>query len=109
MLQRTHQNMTTETLIADKREETKRPQGGVVPWTSHATTQEEGRQVGLVASQTPPIPLNSTRTDIFFQIRERGLLKAQSPMKSHPERGDKRRYYCFHREYRHDTEECRDL
>ncbi|RRT37357.1 hypothetical protein B296_00031880, partial [Ensete ventricosum] len=43
------------------------------------------------------------------QIRERGLLKAPSPMKSHPERRDKRRYYRFHREYRHDTKECRDL
>ncbi|RRT31985.1 hypothetical protein B296_00049653 [Ensete ventricosum] len=30
-------------------------------------------------------------------------------MKSHSERRDKRRYCRFHREYRHDTEECHDL
>ncbi|RZR82212.1 hypothetical protein BHM03_00008593 [Ensete ventricosum] len=47
--------------------------------------------------------------EIFFQIRERGLLKAPSPMKSHPERRNKRRYYRFHWEYGHDTEEYHDL
>ncbi|RWW61548.1 hypothetical protein BHE74_00031389, partial [Ensete ventricosum] len=57
----------------------------------------------------PPIPLNSTRTKIFFQIREKGLLKAPNPMKSHSERCDKRRYCRFHREYCHDMEECHDL
>ncbi|RWW01580.1 hypothetical protein GW17_00035377 [Ensete ventricosum] len=30
-------------------------------------------------------------------------------MKSHSERHNKRRYYRFHKEYDHDTEECRDL
>ncbi|RRT32276.1 hypothetical protein B296_00046753 [Ensete ventricosum] len=32
----------------------KAPPGGAVPWTSRATAKEEGRQVGHVASQTPP-------------------------------------------------------
>ncbi|RRT34330.1 hypothetical protein B296_00017988 [Ensete ventricosum] len=56
MLQRAHQYMATETLIANKWDETKRPRGGIVPWTSSATSQEKGRQVGLVPSQIPPDP-----------------------------------------------------
>ncbi|RWW61403.1 hypothetical protein BHE74_00031542 [Ensete ventricosum] len=67
------------------------------------------RQRGGKTGPPPPIPLNSTRTDIVFQIRERGLLKAPNPMKSHPERRDKKRYCRFQKEYRHDTEECHDL
>ncbi|RZS22774.1 hypothetical protein BHM03_00055594 [Ensete ventricosum] len=63
----------------------------------------------MLPTRRPLIPLNSTRTEIFFQIWERGLLKAPNPMKSHPERRDKRRYCRFHREYRHDIEECHDL
>ncbi|RRT34077.1 hypothetical protein B296_00050233 [Ensete ventricosum] len=46
-----------------------------------------GRTVRACCRQDPPsIPLNSTRTEIFFQIREKGLLKAPNPMKSHSER-----------------------
>ncbi|RWW65857.1 hypothetical protein BHE74_00026806 [Ensete ventricosum] len=85
------------------------PTGGAASRTPPAATEEEGGQVGHVVGKTPPIPLNSTRTYIFFQIREKGLLKAPNPMKSHSERRNKRRYCRFHREYGHDTEECHDL
>ncbi|RRT81277.1 hypothetical protein B296_00001053 [Ensete ventricosum] len=85
------------------------PPSGAASGTPPTATKEEGGQVGHVAIKTPLIPLNSTRTEIFFQIREKGLLKAPNPMKSHSERRNKRRYYRFHREYDHDTEECRDL
>ncbi|RWW76490.1 hypothetical protein BHE74_00015419, partial [Ensete ventricosum] len=63
----------------------------------------------MLQSRPPQIPLNSTRTKICFQIREKGLLKAPNPMKTHSERRDGRRYYHFYREYGHDMEECRDL
>ncbi|RWV82812.1 hypothetical protein GW17_00055653 [Ensete ventricosum] len=109
MLQRAHQYMAVETLIAGKRDETKRSRGEQSRGHLAPPPKKRDDRSGLLPARPPPIPLNSTRTKIFFQIRENGLLKAPSPMKSHPERRDKRRYCRFHREYGHDTEECRDL
>ncbi|RRT31800.1 hypothetical protein B296_00056475 [Ensete ventricosum] len=110
MLQRAHQYMAAETLITGKREETKRPRGEQSRGHPAPPPKRREDRSGLLPARPPPIPLNSTRTEIFFQIRKKKrLLKAPSPMKSHPERRNKRRYCHFHREYRHDIEECRDL
>ncbi|RRT33032.1 hypothetical protein B296_00050378, partial [Ensete ventricosum] len=107
-LQRAHQYMAAETLVAGKRDETKRPRVEQPRGHPPPPKRREDRS-GMLPTRPPPIPLNSTRTEIFFQIRERGLLKAPNPMKSHPERHDKRRYYRFHKECGHDTKECHDL
>ncbi|RZS07429.1 hypothetical protein BHM03_00038263 [Ensete ventricosum] len=109
MLQRAHQYVTAETLIAGKRDETKRSRGEQSRGHLAPPPKKREDRSGLLPAKPPPIPLNSTRTEVFFQIREKGLLKAPSPIKSHPERRNKRRYCRFHREYGHDTEECRDL
>ncbi|RZS20923.1 hypothetical protein BHM03_00053497, partial [Ensete ventricosum] len=83
-LQRAHQYMAAETLVAGKRDETKRPRVEQPRGHPPPPKRREDRS-GMLPTRPPPIPLNSTRTEIFFQIRERGLLKAPNPMKSHPE------------------------
>ncbi|RRT82538.1 hypothetical protein B296_00014989 [Ensete ventricosum] len=55
------------------------------------------------------VPLDSTQTDIFLQIREKELLKTPNSLRSRAEVRDHRRYCHFHRNYGHDIEERYDL
>ncbi|RZS14017.1 hypothetical protein BHM03_00045667 [Ensete ventricosum] len=109
MLQRAHQYIAAEALVVGKRDESKRPR--VEQHRGHPSRPTKRREdrSDMLPSRPPPIPLNSTRTDIFLQIRERGLLKTPNPMKTCFEMRDKRIYYRFHTEHDHDMEECRDL
>ncbi|RWW71291.1 hypothetical protein BHE74_00020976 [Ensete ventricosum] len=90
MLQRAHQYMAAETLVAGKRDETKRPR----------VEQPRGH---------PPSPPKRREDRNLLSNLGEGPLKAPNQMKSHSLRHGKRRYCRFHREYDHDTEECRDL
>ncbi|RRT84982.1 hypothetical protein B296_00007368 [Ensete ventricosum] len=109
MLQRAHQYIAAETLVAGKRDESKCPRAEQPRGRPSGPPKRRNDRSEMLPFRPPLIPLNSTRTEIFFQIREKGLLKAPNLMKTHSERCNKRRYYRFHREHDHDTEECHDL
>ncbi|RRT31940.1 hypothetical protein B296_00045667 [Ensete ventricosum] len=66
MLQRAHQYMAVEALTSGKRDETKRPQGEQS--CGNPTPPPKRRETGCACYQPEPplIPLNSTRTEIFF-------------------------------------------
>ncbi|RZS08873.1 hypothetical protein BHM03_00039911 [Ensete ventricosum] len=55
------------------------------------------------------ILLNFTRTEIFLQIQEKGLLKTPNSMRTRAKERDRGRFYRFYHNYGHDIEECYDL
>ncbi|RZS14749.1 hypothetical protein BHM03_00046479 [Ensete ventricosum] len=109
MLQRAHQYIAVEALVASKQDESKRPRAEQPRGQPSGLPKRRIDGSDMLPPRPPPVPLNSTRTEISLQIRERGLLKTPNPMKTRSERCDKRKYCHFHREHGHDTEECRDL
>ncbi|RWW41563.1 hypothetical protein BHE74_00052948 [Ensete ventricosum] len=86
MLQRAHQYIAVETLVADKQDESKRPRAEQPRGHPSGPLKRRDDRSDMLSSRPPPIPLNSTRTYIFFQIREKGLLKAPNPIKIRFER-----------------------
>ncbi|RRT61121.1 hypothetical protein B296_00030544 [Ensete ventricosum] len=109
MLQRANQYVIVEAQVAEKHENQKRswaePSWGPPPRLPRKRTE----RVEQVVPWLPNIPLNSTHTEIFLQIREKGLIKIPNPMRIRAEEWDRRCYYRFHRDYGHDIEECYNL
>ncbi|RWW12327.1 hypothetical protein GW17_00024011 [Ensete ventricosum] len=66
-------------------------------------------QQELSYPRPPSPPLNSTRTKIFLQIKEKGLLRTPNPLKGPRELWDRAKYCQFYRDYGHDMEDCHDL
>ncbi|RZR98442.1 hypothetical protein BHM03_00027817 [Ensete ventricosum] len=95
ILQRAHQYIVVEASVAGKRDESKRPRADQPRGQSSGLPKRRIDKSDMLPPRPPPIPLNSTRTEIFLQIRERGPLKTPSPMKTRSERRDKRRYCHF--------------
>ena len=46
---------------------------------------------------------------ILMQVKNGPALKWPKPMRSHPERRNKGKYCCFHKDHEHDTDDCHDL
>ncbi|RRT48326.1 hypothetical protein B296_00034903 [Ensete ventricosum] len=108
MLQWASQYVVAESLVAGKREDHKKPRGDK-PQGQPSGTPRRRDMPELPAPRPLPVPLNSTRSEVFLQIRDKGLLKTPNPISAKIGGHDKRRYRRFHRDYGHDNEECNDL
>ncbi|XP_043720987.1 uncharacterized protein LOC122668492 [Telopea speciosissima] len=54
-------------------------------------------------------PLTTSQTNILMEVHDQGLLQWPRPMFSKPEDRNKKKYYKFHKDVKHDTEDCRQL
>ncbi|RWW64753.1 hypothetical protein BHE74_00027981 [Ensete ventricosum] len=109
MLQWANQYIATETLVAGKQDDLRRTRSEKARGQSSKPPKRRVERLEVLLPRPPLIPLNSTRTKIFLQIREKGLLRPPNPIKMCPKGRDRRRYCHFHQEHGYDTKECHDL
>ena len=55
------------------------------------------------------MPLNAPLNQVLMQIKDDPSLKWPEKMKGDPNKRNKNKYYCFHRDHGHKTDECYDL
>ena len=55
------------------------------------------------------MPLNVPFDQVLMQIKDDPSLKWAEKMKEDPNKCNKNKYCCFHKDHRHDTDECSDL
>ena len=53
--------------------------------------------------------LNVPLDQVFMQIKDDPSLKWLEKMKGDPNKRNKNKYCCFHRDHGHDTDKCYDL
>ncbi|XP_064937297.1 uncharacterized protein LOC135588878 [Musa acuminata AAA Group] len=106
MIQRAGQFIAAETWMAGKREEHKKVK-------TELPRQQQPTASRRKLDRSDPIPpspaLNYSQTEIFLHEKGKGLLKEPHPMRSPRELADRSKYYRFHRQHGHDTEQCREL
>ena len=54
-------------------------------------------------------PLTAPIDQVLMQIKDEGALTFPGKLKGDPNKRPRDKYYCFHRDHRHDTTNCYDL
>ena len=69
----------------------------------------DNRKTGPPARNQNYTPLNAPLDQVLMQIKDNPSLKWLEKMKGDPNKRNKNKYCCFHRDHRHETDECYDL
>ncbi|XP_065004131.1 uncharacterized protein LOC135636371 [Musa acuminata AAA Group] len=109
MVQRANQFVAAEAWMAEKQEEHTRVRPEPAHGQQPAATRRRLDRSNLPALRPPLPPLGASHTEIFLQIKERGLLRAPVPMKNPRELVDQSKHCRFHRQSGHDTEDYHEL
>ncbi|RRT55820.1 hypothetical protein B296_00037997 [Ensete ventricosum] len=102
----TNKYVTAKTLEAKKRKDQKRSRAESSWSPPPELSRKRTERAEQAVPRLPNTTLNSTRTEIFLHIREKGLLEARNLIRTRSKEHDRGRYYRFHRDYDHNTEEC---
>nr|XP_009387710.1 PREDICTED: uncharacterized protein LOC103974578 [Musa acuminata subsp. malaccensis] len=109
MLQRANQFIAAEACMSGRRDGQSRPRAESSKGQSYVPSKRRLDQPNPAAAR-PSLPaFGTSQTQIFLQIRDKGLLRTPAPMRSPRALADRTRYYRFHRQNGHDTEECHEL
>ncbi|RRT66608.1 hypothetical protein B296_00009514 [Ensete ventricosum] len=85
ILQRANQYITVETMVAEKHEDHKHPQGEPSRGPPFGLSRRRVERDEQAMPRPPNVLLNSTQMEIFLQIREKGLLKTPNLLRSRAE------------------------
>ena len=87
------------------------PEQGPCPKKAQAGEKKDrdNKKASSLARSQQYMPLNMPLEQVLIKIKDDPSLKWLEKMKGDPNKRNRNKYWCFHRDHEHDTDECFDL